>query len=100
MMTGIRCESRVNTLFSIPLIFFMMWASHFGPNFDNPEAGTRITIWIVFGLIWLVMELSALGRIGGYDNAINKLVLDKHQSTIKFGFVITVVLYALFEILA
>ena len=92
--------SRVNTLFSIPLIFFMMWASHFGPNFDNPEAGTRITIWIVFGLIGLVMELSALGRIGGYDNAINKLVLDKHQSTIKFGFVITVVLYALFEILA
>ena len=92
--------SRVNTLFSIPLIFFMMWASHFGPNFDNPEAGTRITIWIVFGLIWLVMELSALGKIGGYDNAINKLVLDKHQSTIKFGFVITVVLYALFEILA
>ena len=92
--------SRVNTLFSIPLIFFMMWASHFGLNFGNPEAGTRITIWIVFGLIGLVMELSALGRIGGYDNAINKLVLDKHQSTIKFGFVITVVLYALFEILA
>ena len=90
----------MNPLFSIPLIFFMMWASHFGRNFGNPEAGTRITIWIVFGLIGLVMELSALGRIGGYDNAINKLVLDKHQSTIKFGFVITVVLYALFEILA
>ena len=91
--------SRVNTLFSIPLIFFMMWPSHFGMNFGSPEASTRIIIWIVFGLIWAVMELSALGKLGGYDNAINKVVLDKHQDTIKWGFAITLVLYLLFEIL-
>ena len=91
--------SRVNTLFSIPLIFFMMWPSHFGMNFGSPEASTRIIIWIVFGLIWAVMELSALGKLGGYDNAINKAVLDKHQDTIKWGFAITLVLYLLFEIL-
>ena len=45
------------------------------------------------------MELSALGRLGGYDNRINKMVLDKHQDTIKWGFAITLVLYLLFEIL-
>ena len=91
--------SRVNTLFSIPLIFFMMWPSHFGMNFGSPEASTRIGIWIAFGLIWAVMELSALGKLSGYDNVINKVVLDKHQDTIKWGFAITLVLYLLFEIL-
>ena len=91
--------SRVNTLFSIPLIFFMMWPSHFGGNFDSPAGGTRAVLWIVFAVIWLEMELSALGRLGGYDNRINKMVLDKHQDTIKWGFAITLVLYLLFEIL-
>ncbi len=90
--------SRVNTLFSIPLIFFMMWPSHFGPQFGNPEASTRIVIWAVFGVIWAVMELSALGKIGGYDNKINQIVLEKHQDTIKWGLGITLVLYLLFEI--
>ena len=90
--------SRVNTLFSIPLIFFMMWPSHFGPQFGNPEASTRIIIWAVFGVIWVVMELSALGKIGGYDSKINQIVLEKHQDTIKWGLGITLVLYLLFEI--
>ena len=90
----------VNTLFSIPLIFFMMFPSHFGMNFGNPDSGTRLTIWIVFLAIWAVTELSALGKIGGYDNAVNKVLLDKHKSTIIGGFEITVVLYLLFEILA
>ena len=80
-----------------------MWPSHFGAAFGgpaNPPPGsTRIVIWIVFGLIWAVMELSALGKLGGYDSAINKVVLDKHQDTIKWGFAITLVLYLLFEIL-
>ena len=92
--------SRVNTLFSIPLIFFMMWPSHFGKNFGNPDSGSRATIWIVFAVIWIVMELSALGKVGGYDSAINKKVLDKHQDTIVYGLAITVVLHLLFEIVA
>ncbi|HAQ23822.1 MAG TPA: hypothetical protein DCR10_09750, partial [Acidimicrobiaceae bacterium] len=89
------------------LIFFMMWPSHFAPAFGDvnmggvglgPSAGGRWTLWIVFLVIWVVMELSALGKMGGYDNGLNKLVLDKHQDTIKFGFLITIVLYLLFEI--
>ena len=91
--------SRVNTLFSIPLIFLMMWPSHFGVNFDPaPEGGSRAVMWIVFGLIWIVMELSALGKLGGYDNGLNKVVLDKHQDTIKYGLGITVVIWLLFEL--
>ena len=71
----------------------MMWPSHFGLNFDSPEGGTRAVLWIVFAVIWLAMELSALGKIGGYDNKINAVVLEKHQDTIKWGFLITLVLY-------
>ena len=98
--------SRVNTLFSIPLIFFMMFPTHFAPHFGDVtnslmvDSGARIVIWIVFAVIWIVMELSAVGKIGGYDSAINRIMLDKHQDTIKHGLAITVVLYLLFEILA
>ena len=101
--------SRINTLFSIPLIFFMMWPSHFASAFGDVSMGTagmgpstnsRLALWIVFLVIWVVMELSALGKLGSYDNRINKIVLDKHQDTIKWGFLITLVLYLLFEILS
>ncbi|HIG25194.1 MAG TPA: antitermination protein NusG [Acidimicrobiia bacterium] len=91
--------SRVNTLFSIPLVFFMMWPNHFGGNFANPEGGTRAIIWAIFAIMWIGMELSAVGKIGGYDGALNRIVLDKHQDTIKYGLAITAVLYLLFEIL-
>ncbi len=97
--------SRVNTLFSIPLLWFMMWPSHFGNRFGGPDAlpsaGSRWVIWIIFLVIWAVMELSALGKIGGYDNEINKQVLDNHRYTIWYGFGITAILYFIgFEAIA
>ena len=97
--------SRVNTLFSIPLVFFMMFPSHFSMNFGSSgsltlDPGARITIWIVFFVIWVAMEIAALGKLGGYDSFLNKKVLDKHQHTIAYGLGITLVLYLLFEILA
>jgi uncharacterized membrane protein len=97
--------SRVNTLFSIPLIFFMMFPSHFSMNFGSSgsltlDPGARITIWIVFFVIWIAMEVAALGKLGGYDGFLNKKVLDKHRHTIGYGLGITLVLYLLFEILA
>ena len=93
--------SRVNTLFSIPLLWFMMWPSHFGARFGMPSAGSRWAIWIIFLVIWGVMEASALGKVGGYDNAINKQVLDQHRYTIWYGFGITAILYFIgFEAIA
>ena len=82
-----------------------MWPSHFsalvnGVDDIGPSAGGRWTLWIVFLVIWIVMEASTLGKLGGYDNAINRIVLDKHQDTIKVGFLITIVLYVLFEIVS
>ena len=42
----------------------------------------------------------ALGLLGGYDNAVNALILDKHQKTIIYGLGFTTVLYLLWEIVA
>ena len=39
------------------------------------------------------IEASALGLIGGFDSAFNKLVFDKHQATIWAGFILLAVLY-------
>jgi hypothetical protein len=44
-------------------------------------------------LIWAFIEASALGYIGGYDSAFNKLAFDDHRHTIVGGFVLLAVLY-------
>jgi uncharacterized membrane protein len=92
--------SRVNTLFSITVIWFMMWPSHFGFVFSDLDSGGRTILWIVFLIWWVGMEASALGLIGGYDNKINQMILDKHQNTIIEGLAFTAVLYVLWEIVA
>jgi hypothetical protein len=43
-------------------------------------------------VIWAVMEASALGFIGGLDNAINKAILADHKRTILAGFIYLLIL--------
>ncbi|MGH9186879.1 MAG: hypothetical protein ACRD0U_13845, partial [Acidimicrobiales bacterium] len=49
--------------------------------------------WLLVLAVWAFCEASALGLIGGYDSAFNKLVFDKHQSTIVAGFILLGVVY-------
>ncbi|MGH9213490.1 MAG: urate hydroxylase PuuD [Acidimicrobiales bacterium] len=84
--------SRTNTLFSIPMLFFMVFAPH-GGFFWREEIGSTIVYWLVVLVIWAFIEASALGLIGGYDSAFNKLVFDDHRNTIIAGFVLWAVLY-------
>jgi uncharacterized membrane protein len=85
--------SRCNTLFSIPMLFFMVFAAHgFGFWSVSPLPST-IIYWIIVLAIWAFIEASALGLIGGYDNAFNKLVFDQHRHTIIAGFVLLGVFY-------
>ena len=44
-------------------------------------------------MIWAFIEASALGLIGGYDSAFNKLAFDDHRNTIIGGFVLLAVIY-------
>lgn len=87
--------SRTNTLFSIPVLFFMAFPSHIAAVLDQPDpsTGNYWTVLIIFLVIWAVLELSALGKIGGYDGPLAKPLLDKHKNTIIAGFGLTALLY-------
>lgn len=83
--------SRANTLMSIPMLWFMVFAAH-GAVWFNGIGGT-VGYWILVLVLWAFVEASALGLVGGFDSAFNKLVFDKHRSTIIAGFVLLAVIY-------
>jgi uncharacterized membrane protein len=86
--------SRVNAFFSIPLAFFMLFTSHFAFRFENPGGGEAAVVWIIFLLIVVFAELSALGKLpGGYDAPFNTMVLADHKKTIYAGLIFTAVMY-------
>ncbi len=84
--------SRANTLFSIPMLFFMVFAAHGAAFWGVATEGTAV-YWLVVLVLWAFIEASALGWIGGYDSAFNKLAFDKHQNTSWAGFILLAAIY-------
>ena len=84
--------SRANTFFSIPMLWYMVFAAHGGSWFDE-RIGSTVLYWIIVLVMWAFVELSALGQVGGYDNVFNKTVFDDHRRTIVYGFVFLAVLH-------
>jgi hypothetical protein len=84
--------SRVNTLFSIPMLFFMVFTAHFSGRYEDPTGGKLIAYVLIALVIWAVMEASALGLLGGLDNVINKAILADHRKTLAAGFVYLLIL--------
>ena len=81
--------SRTNTLFSIPMLFFMGAASHL-PFMVNPNANLGI-LALVFGILFAGLELNALkGKTGPLTTV---------KGVITSGFVLAGVLYILLEVL-
>jgi uncharacterized membrane protein len=83
--------SRCNTLFSIPMLWFMVFAAH--PDWFRAEIESTIVYWVLVLVVWAFIEASALGLVGGIDSAFNKAAFDKHRDTITAGFVLLAVLY-------
>lgn len=83
--------SRCNTLFSIPMLFFMVFTSH-GVQWFDAIGGTAV-YWVFVLVLWAFIEASALGLVGGIDSAFNKAAFDKHKQTIIFGFGLLAILY-------
>jgi uncharacterized membrane protein len=80
--------SRVNTFFSIPMLFFMLFAAHYSVFYGTGgdiDGGKAFGAWILLIVIWAFAEASALGYIGGLDSPFNKLVFDDHRNTIYAG---------------
>ena len=89
--------SRINTFFSIPMLFFMVFSFHYSGRYDT-DGAKLATVFIIAFIIWAVMEASALGLIGGLDNSINKAILADHRKTIAAGFVyLLIILFIGFE---
>jgi hypothetical protein len=78
--------SRTNTLFSIPMLFFMGSASHL-PTFN--AGGNDSLYWIIAGAVILFGEAQAL--IG--PGAPTQKPLTSVSGTIHAGLALTVVLY-------
>jgi len=81
--------SRINTVFSIPMLFFMGAASHL-PFPMQPESNYAL-FWLVFGLIWAgFVGWGLKGKIGFLQTLKNTLIA---------GFALAAVIYVLLEVL-
>ncbi|MDA0269452.1 MAG: urate hydroxylase PuuD [Chloroflexi bacterium] len=94
--------SRMNTIFSVPLLFFMAATSHFvgSSAFEaQPETSAIITYWAVFAVVVGVLEVNALGLIKGLGPAMHTKPYDSVRAAIISGFVVFAILYIAFEVL-
>ena len=84
--------SRTNTLFSIPMLFFMAAASHL--QLGLPRSG--LVFWIVALLIIAVLEYFALTGTPGKGPV---KALATVSGTLWQGFIVTLVFYVWFEVM-
>jgi len=94
--------SRMNTIFSFPMLLFMVGTAHFfgGGEFDPlPSGSDRGIYWLITIVIWLALELNALGVLGGTAPGGPRVIYDNHRNAITTGLVLTVVWYLLWVII-
>ena len=91
--------SRMNTIFSFPMLFFMVGAAHFF-NVSFITTSDRGIYWGITLVVWAVLELNALGIIGGRAAGnVTNWIYETHIRAISSGLVLVVVWYALWEII-
>jgi len=92
--------SRTNALFSIPMLWFMGVTSHLSAQYDfRPAGGERGLYWLLTLALVVVLELNALGIIGGAGPGPTKRYLEDHKKTIIGGFCLWFVFLILWEVL-
>lgn len=83
--------SRTNTLFSIPMLFFMASSKHLpGVNLTSVHEASAASLAIIFGLIIVLALNGVIGKTGPFTSV---------KGVIGSGFVLTAVLYLLVEML-
>jgi Predicted membrane protein len=94
--------SRQNTIFSFAVFLFMVGADHFFNDASHfklvPAAGVRVVFYIVVLAIAVVMEMNALGKIGGTAAGGTNVIYDTHQYAIYTAVGLMVFFYLFFEI--
>jgi uncharacterized membrane protein len=84
--------SRTNTLFSIPMLFYMGAASHF-TLFGKVWRYQKVTMALLCAVIIIVIELNALYGTSG----LTKKPLATIKGTLWAGFILSAIFYLLFE---
>jgi uncharacterized membrane protein len=87
--------SRTNTLFSIPMLFFMGAARHLNLFSSDTKKNLMLPVGIAVALIALVEANALVGKKG--EGAAK--VLDSHTRVIHVGIVFALVLYLLYALL-
>jgi uncharacterized membrane protein len=93
--------SRQNTIFSLPLLVFMVGASHFYNAFhwDQTPGGAKWALYFIVGLaIIVVLELNALGKISGTGSGGLNVLYETHKNAMYSGFVLIAFFYLFAEI--
>ena len=83
--------SRTNTLFSIPMLFFMAASTHLGGSLVTPISQTNpVELITVFGLIAVLALNGLFGKTGPFTTV---------KGVISSGFFLTAILYLLIEMI-
>ena len=82
--------SRTNTLFSIPMLFFMASSVHLGQLQTSVHSAGAASLVIVFGLITVLALNGVVGKTGPFTTV---------KGVISSGFLLTAVLYLFVEMI-
>ncbi len=92
--------SRQNTIYSFTMLMFMVGTAHFffeSSGFKSaPSSGDRATYWIIAVVIMALLELNALGVIGGTAQNATNWMYESHKNALITSGVLVVVFYAVF----
>jgi uncharacterized membrane protein len=89
--------SRMNTIYSLPMLIFMVGTVHFPYDFNLTTGSSRAVFWIIWIVIWGVLELNALGLLGGTTPGGPRIIYDTHRNAIIATFVYSLVTLILFS---
>jgi hypothetical protein len=90
--------SRQNAIFSLPLLIFMVGTSHFPLNNLHASSSKYALYWIVTVVIWGVLELNALGVIGGLKPGGSNVIYDTHKNALITGFAYAAFMFLFFAL--
>jgi uncharacterized membrane protein len=94
--------SRQNTIFSLPVLFFMVGVAHFygESHFSYHVSGAKWFVFLLIGIIVVgVLEVNALGKISGRGNTGLNVIYETHKNALYTGIGLIVGFYILAEIL-
>ena len=89
--------SRMNMIYSLPMLIFMVGTSHFPYDFFLTTGSSRAIFWVIWIVVWGVLELNALGLIGGPAPGGPRIIFDSHRNAIITSFVYSLGTLVLFS---